>query len=84
MENTLTEEQIQDIKNALQKVIEISEKICRVIIELAKQLWENLKQFILKNEKAIKYIKIYNKTHNNRIKKKQITKIIKLYENNKK
>ena len=77
MENILTDEQKQNIINAFN---EIYDNLKRIVI----QLWEDIKEFLLKNDKVNKYLKIYNRTHNNRIKKKQITKIAKLYKKYKK
>lgn len=86
MENTLTEEQAQQINEVIENLIESLEpifealrKICEEIKDFLVETWLNLKEFIEKNEKVKKYFKIYNKTHNQRIKKKQITKIIKLF-----
>lgn len=89
MENTatLTEEQKQQIKetikklaDALKPVIQAIEKTIEALRKFYVEMWNNLKEFISKHEKARKYIKIYNKTHNQRIKKKQITKILKLIQ----
>ncbi len=77
MENILTDEQKQNIINAFKKIYDN-------IKSIVTQLWKDIKQFLLKSEKANKYLKIYNRTHNNRIKKKQITKLVELFENYKK
>lgn len=77
MENILTDEQKQNIINAFN---EIYDNLKRIVT----QLWKDIKQFLLKSEKANKYLKIYNRTHNNRIKKKQITKVVELFKNYKK
>lgn len=77
MENILTEKQKLDILNTFEKIYDN-------IKSIVKQLWKEIKEFLLKNEKANKYLKIYNRTHNNRIKKKQITKLVELFENYKK
>lgn len=80
----LTLEQKQEIQEAMNKlieafrpVVETVEKTIKAFKELFVQLWKNLKDFINKNEKAKKYLKIYNRTHNQRIKKKQIKKFLK-------
>ena len=77
MKNILTDKQKLDILNTFEKIYD---NIKSIVI----QLWKDIKQFLLKSEKANKYLKIYNRTHNNRIKKKQITKIVELFENYKK
>ena len=77
MENILTDKQKLDILNTFEKIYDN-------IKSIVTQLWKDIKQFLLKSEKANKYLKIYNRTHNNRIKKKQITKIVELFENYKK
>lgn len=77
MENILTDKQKLDILNTFEKIYDN-------IKSIVKQLWKEIKEFLLKNEKANKYLKIYNRTHNNRIKKKQITKLVELFENYKK
>ena len=86
MEETtnLTEEQIRETIGKFQKVLEIVNKIYDSIRKIVEQSWKEIKEFLLKNEKANKYLKIYNRTHNNRIKKKQITKLVELFENYKK
>ena len=84
MESTiiLTEQQKQEIIDKLtetfQSVFKIVEEVYNAIKEVITQLWRNLKVFLEKNKKCIKYMKIYNRTHNQRIKKKQIAKILKL------
>lgn len=89
MENaiTLTEKQKQEIQEAVNKLIQAFElvmqevkKAIEAFKEICAQIWDNLKDFINRNEKARKYLKIHNITHNLRIKKKQITKILKLLE----
>ena len=77
MENILTDKQKLDILNTFEKIYDN-------IKSIVTQLWKYIKEFLLKSEKANKYLKIYNRTHNNRIKKKQITKIVELFENYKK
>lgn len=86
MEETmnLTEEQIQETIEKFQKVLEVVNKIYDSIRKIVEQSWKEIKEFLLKNEKANKYLKIYNRTHNNRIKKKQITKLVELFKNYKK
>lgn len=73
MENILTDKQKLDILNSFEKIYDN-------IKSIVTQLWKDIKEFLLKSEKANKYLKIYNKTHNNRIKKKQIAKIVKLFK----
>lgn len=90
MENTiiLTEQQKQEmidrLTEELQPVLKAVEEVLNAIKEIVIQLWKSLKVFLEKNQKCIKCMKIYNKTHNQRIKKKQISKIIKLFQNYKK
>ena len=86
MEETmnLTEGQIQKVIETFQEVLEIVNKIYDSIRKIVEQSWKEIKEFLLKNEKVNKYLKIYNRTHNNRIKKKQITKLVELFENYKK
>ena len=89
MENaiSLTENQKQEIQETVNKLIKAfeslmqeAEKMIKELKEIFVQIWNNLKDFINRNEKARKYLKIYNRTHNQRIKQKQITKILKLSE----
>lgn len=75
MENILTDKQKLDILNTFEKIYDN-------IKSIVTQLWKDIKEFLLKSEKAYKYLKIYYKTHNNRIKKKQIAKIVKLFKKN--
>ena len=77
MENILTDKQKLDILNTFEKIYDN-------IKSIVTQLCKDIKEFLLKSEKANKCLKIYNRTHNNRIKKKQITKIVELFENYKK
>lgn len=84
MESTiiLTEQQKQEIIDkliaTLQSALKVIEEVYNTIKGVITQLWKNLKVFLEKNKKCIKYMKIYNRTHNQRIKKKQIAKILKL------
>lgn len=74
MENTITEEQIENIKKA---IIEVVKPVMEKII----QMYERIKKILSKKWPQIyKYIKIYRKTKNKRIKKKQITKIEKILQ----
>lgn len=81
---TLTEEQEQKIMDKFievcQQIIKSVEKVWNTIKEIVVKLWNNLKDFITRHEKVKKYLKIYNRTNNNRIKKKQITKILKIFK----
>lgn len=85
---TLTEEQKQEIIDkfieVFQTVSKAVEEVYNAIKEIIVKLWNDLKEFITKEEKLKKYLKIYNRTNNNRIKKKQLQKIVKLFENYKK
>lgn len=90
MESTiiLTEQQkkeiIDKLTETLQSTLKVIEEVYNAIKEVITQLWKNLKVFLEKNKKCIKYMKIYNRTRNQRIKKKQITKLVKLFGNYKK
>lgn len=81
---TLTEEQKQEIIDkfieAFEQISKVVEKVLNTVEEIVVKAWNNLKDFITRHEKAKKYLKIYNRTNNNRIKKKQITKILKIFK----
>ena len=81
MENTLTEEQIKKIREQL---IEIIKPIVKSIKEMLIKNWLKLKSFIEKEDRVNKYIKIYKKTKNRRIQKKQVAKIEKMLQKYKK
>lgn len=88
MENTLTEEQIKKI---MEQLIEIIKPIVKSILEIYKKIkemliknWLKLKSFIEKGDRVNKYIKIYKKTKNRRIQKKQVAKIVKMLQKYKK
>lgn len=72
------QEMIDRLTEELQPVLKAVEEVLNDIKEIFIQLWKSLKVFLEKNKKCIKYMKIYNRTHNQRIKKKQIAKILKL------
>lgn len=80
MENTinLTEEQQERLMNAIQNLIKVFEQAWEKVKEVFIQLWNRFKEAIIKNQKVKKYLAIYGRTHNQRIKKKQITKIRKI------
>ena len=80
MENidSLSEEQKQVVLEAFGKLAETFERTWKLIKEKLTQIWEIFKKIIEKDAKVRKYIQIYNRTHNKRIKKKQITKIRKI------
>lgn len=77
----LTQEQkiANDLIEAMQPLIDAIKEIWKSVKEIFIKLWNSLKTFINDNQKASKYIRIYNRTHSQRIKKKQITKIIRLW-----
>lgn len=79
----LTEKQkkiIEKFEEAFKSLIETIEEFIKIFKEWLKEAWINFKAFIEKSIKAKKYIYIYNRTHNQRIKKKQVSKILKLYK----
>lgn len=80
MENTITEEQIENIKKQIieefKPVIEICQKIKDILIEK----WLELRKLIEKN-KIDKYIKIYKRTKNRRIQKNRLQKYYKNIKN---
>ena len=80
MENidSLSEEQKQAVLEAFGKLKEIFEKAWKLVKEKLIEIWKSFKEIIEKNVKVRKYIRIYNRTHNKRIKKKQITKMRKI------
>lgn len=74
MENTIMEEQIENIKR---QVIEAVKQVMKVIM----QIYEKIKEILFTRwSKIYEYIKIYRRTKNKRIKKKQITKIEKILQ----
>lgn len=74
MGNTITEEQIENIKRQIIEAV-------KPIMETIMQVYEKIKEIFFKDWSEIyKYIKIYKRTKNKRIKKKQITKIIKILQ----
>ena len=75
MENTIMEEQIENIKR---QIIEAVKQVMKAIM----QIYEKIKEILFKRwSKIYEYIKIYRRTKNKRIKKKQITKIEKILQN---
>ena len=74
MKNTITEERIEDIKR---QIIEAT----KLVMKITMQIYKKIKEILLKEwSKIYEYIKIYRKTRNKRIKKKQITKIEKIVQ----
>lgn len=74
VENTIMEEQIENIKR---QVIEAVKQVMKVIM----QIYEKIKEILFTRwSKIYEYIKIYRRTKNKRIKKKQITKIEKILQ----
>lgn len=74
MENTMTEKQMENIKS---QIIEAVKPVIKVIM----QIYEKIKEILFKRwSKIYEYIKIYRRTKNKRIKKKQITKIEKILQ----
>ena len=80
MENNinLTEEQRENLVKTVQNLIEVFEQAWKKVKEIFIQLWNSFKEVITKSQKVKKYLAIYVRTHNLRIKKKQITKIRKI------
>ena len=74
VKNTITEERIEDIKR---QIIEAT----KLVMKITMQIYKKIKEILLKEwSKIYEYIKIYRKTRNKRIKKKQITKIEKIVQ----
>ena len=79
----LTEEQkklIEKFEETFKTLMKTVNEFIKILKEWLKEVWINLKTFIEKSFKAQKYISIYNRTHNQRIKKKQVSKIFKLFK----
>lgn len=69
VENTIMEEQIENIKK---QIIEVVKPVMKAIM----QIYEKIKEILFKKwSKIYEYIKIYRRTKNKRIRKKQIAKI---------
>lgn len=78
VKNIITEEQIENIKRQIIEAV-------KPIIEAIMQIYEKIKKILFKRwSKIYEYIKIYRRTKNKRIKKKQITKIEKILQKYKK
>lgn len=74
VENTITEEQIEKIKR---QIIEAVKPVMKTIM----QIYKKIKEILFKKwSKIYKYIKIYRRTKNKRIKKKQIANIEKILQ----
>lgn len=74
MENTITEEQKENLKKQIIEAVKLA-------MEIIMKIYEKIKEILLKKWLEIcKYIEIYRKTKNKRIKKKQITKIEKILQ----
>ena len=74
VENTITEEQIEKIKS---QIIEAVKPVMKTIM----QIYKKIKEILFKKwSKIYKYIKIYRRTKNKRIKKKQIANIEKILQ----
>lgn len=79
----LTKEQkkiIEKFEETFKTLMKTVNEFIKILKEWLKEVWINLKTFIEKSFKAQKYISIYNRTHNQRIKKKQVSKIFKLFK----
>ena len=81
----MTEEQMENIKS---QIIEVVKPVIKVIMQIQEnikdyfvKLWLKLRTFI---EEIDKFYKIYKRTKNKRIQKKQISKIIKILQKYKK
>ena len=81
----MTEEQMENIKSqiieAVKPVIKVIMQIYENIKDYFVKLWLKLRTFI---EEIDKFYKIYKRTKNKRIQKKQISKIIKILQKYKK
>ena len=74
VKNTITEKQTENIKRQIIEAV-------KPIMETIMQIYEKIKEILLKKwSKIYEYIKIYRRTKNKRIKKKQITKIEKILQ----
>ncbi len=70
----MTEEQIENIKS---QIIEMVKPVMKAII----QIYEKIKEILFEKWSNIyEYIRIYRRTKNKRIKKKQIAKIEKILQ----
>ena len=70
----MTEEQIENIKS---QIIEMVKPVMKAII----QIYEKIKEILFEKwSKIYEYIRIYRRTKNKRIKKKQIAKIEKILQ----
>lgn len=80
----LTEEQkkelIEKFEEVFKPLMEAVNEFIKILKEWLKEVWINFKAFIEKSLKAKKYISIYNRTRNQRIKKKQVSKILRLFK----
>lgn len=80
----LTEEQkkelIEKFEEIFKPLMETINKFIKTLKEWLKEVWINFKAFIEKSLKVQKYISIYNRTRNLRIKKKQVSKILRLFK----
>lgn len=76
----IREQLIEIIKPIVKSILEIYKKIKEMLIKN----WLKLKSFIEKEDRVNKYIKIYKKTKNRRIQKKQVAKIVKMLQEYKK
>ena len=74
----LTKKQQKKLMNAIQNLIEVFKQVWKNVKEIFVKLWNSFKEVIRNNQKIKKYLAIYRRTHNKRIKKKQITKIRKI------
>ena len=76
----LTQEQVNNVIEAFNKICEIVKEVFERIKEVFERIKEAFNNFInsfdtKKMIKILKYDRIYRRTHNKRIKKKQLKKI---------
>ncbi len=80
----LTEEQkkelIEKFEEVFKPLMETVNEFIKILKEWIKEVWINFKTFIEKSFKIQKYISIYNRTRNLKIKKKQVSKILRLFK----
>ena len=76
--NEQKEELINNLTEVFNSIIETVQKVYEDIRKVFVKMWESLKYIIEKGSKVKKYICIYNRTHNRRIKNKQIKLIRKV------
>lgn len=78
----LTQEQIENINIAVKRMVEIFNEVVQKVIDFfykACEIWKELLLRIYKSNKSIKKLNyIYHHTKRKRIRKKQITRLLKI------